>query len=235
MTNASGQYPHSAGDPLAPGGPPVGYWPPQRPYAYPYPRQSTSGWAIASFVLALACCAPLGVIFGIIALVKTRDSRQSGRGLAIAGLAISGASVLAWVLVGVIVTSAVLVDRGEVTGTTESGESVTVGECLNETPQSGEPGAAPGYSSAKLDCSQPHSDEVFAVLTLSHFPDSDSDDDKILKGCQEELRRYSPSASGNPNLQVVVQDPGTNWKYMNDHTAACFAHFKTNRVGSIKG
>jgi hypothetical protein len=49
------------------------------------------------------------------------------------------------------------------------------------------------------------------------------------------LQGYSPSASHDPAVRVVLITPGTNWKYMGDHTAACLAHFSTDRVGSIKG
>jgi hypothetical protein len=77
------------------GAPLAGYPPPP----YPPPR-TTSGWAIASFVLAFVCCVPLSVIFGFIALVKTKDGRQEGRGLAIAGLVISPLWALMAVVVG---------------------------------------------------------------------------------------------------------------------------------------
>ena len=44
----------------------------------PAPRHTTSGWAIAAFLLGFLSCVPLSVIFGIIALVKTKDGRQGG-------------------------------------------------------------------------------------------------------------------------------------------------------------
>lgn len=63
-------------------------YPSAPPYPYPAPHP-TSGWAVAGFVLALVSCAPLGLIFGIVALVTTRDGSQRGRGLAIAAIVIS--------------------------------------------------------------------------------------------------------------------------------------------------
>ncbi|MGB8506151.1 DUF4190 domain-containing protein [Mycobacterium sp.] len=69
------------------------------------------------------------MIFGIIALVKTKDGRQRGRGLAIAGTAISGL----WV-VGLIAALAALHFTSLVAGTVESGESLMVGQCVDETP-----------------------------------------------------------------------------------------------------
>ena len=78
-------------------------------------------------------------------------------------------------------------------------------------------------------------DEVFAVLSLSRFPDTDADNDELMKRCRAELQKCSPSASRDPNVQVVTWGPGTDWKYMNNHTTACDAHSTPDRVGSIKG
>ncbi|MGO8770437.1 MAG: septum formation family protein [Mycobacterium sp.] len=216
--------------PPGPGSAPVGYAPP--PYPHP-PRHSTSGWAIAAFALGLLSCVPLGVIFGIIALVKNNDGRQYGRGLAIAGMVISGI----WVVVGGVI--AAVVARNDyflVRGTVQSSPLLTVGECFDETPQSETAGAEVGVGiNHPVSCGQPHSDEVFAVLSLSRFPDTDADRHELTDRCRAELQKYSPSASRDPNVQVVMLSPGTDWKYMNNHTSGCLAHLTANRVGSIKG
>jgi Domain of unknown function (DUF4190)/Septum formation len=199
-----------------------GPYPPPYPYPGPagYPsRRATSGWAIAAFVLGLLACVPLSVIFGIVALVKTRGGRQSGRGLAIAGLVFSAL----WVPVAVIAALVVMTNLFLITGTVDSSPLVRVGECFN-----------PDINTS-VDCGQPHSDEVFAVLSLSHFPDSDADFRDLNNRCRAELQKYSPSASRDPSVRVVTWGPGTDWKYMNNHTTACAAHFTPNRVGSIKG
>lgn len=207
-------YPGSAG------------YPPQR-YPYP-PRRTTSGWAIAAFVLGLLSCVPLGVIFGIIALVKTKDGRQGGRGLAIGGMVISGL----WVVVGVI--AALVALHGLVIGTVDSSPLMTVGECFDETTEDRTAGAEVGDAiNYPVSCDQPHSHEVFAVLSLSRFP-GPADRDELTNRCKAELQKYSPSASRDPNVQVVVSLPGTDWKYMNNHTSGCLAHFTADRVGSIK-
>ncbi len=191
------------------------------PWPDPYPaRRTTSGWAIAALCLGLLSCVPLSFVFGIVALVKTQDGRQSGRGLAIAGMAVSAV----WVLLGGVATALFAMFPGSlVTGTVQSSPLVTVGECFNPD------------INYRVSCDQPHSDEVFAVLSLSHFPDSQSDDAELTKRCQAELAKYSPSASHDPSVQVDLWGPGTDWKYMDNHTTACAAHFTPNRVGSIKG
>ena len=128
---------------------------------------------------------------------------------------------------------------GLVTGTVRSGQFLTVGDCLDEEPQAPtgrEPplnGAIAGEQSS-VKCDQAHSDEVFAVLSLSRFPNVPTDSDELGNGCRTQLQKYSPSASRDPSVRIVLVTPGTNWKYMGDHTAACLAHFTPSRVGSIK-
>jgi hypothetical protein len=66
----------------------------QQPYSYAPPQRSTNGWAIASLVLGILGFAlflfVLSAVFGFIALSQTKDGRQSGRGMAITGLVLSG-------------------------------------------------------------------------------------------------------------------------------------------------
>jgi hypothetical protein len=90
------QQPGGYGYPPAPGG-----------YGYsPYPTQSagTNSMAIASLVsslVGLLCfgIGPLlGLVFGFIALNQIKQTGQSGRGMAIAGIVISGAIIAMFVV-----------------------------------------------------------------------------------------------------------------------------------------
>ena len=68
-------------------------------YATPAPAPKASGLAIASLVLAcvgllFAPLALVGIVLGIVALLKMRDQRVGGRGIAIAGISVGGASVV---------------------------------------------------------------------------------------------------------------------------------------------
>jgi hypothetical protein len=169
------------------------------------------------------------MIFGIVALVMNKDGRQYRRGRAVAGAVVG---VVAFV-------AACSTGTGLVTGTVESGQFLTVGNCLDETPQaptgreSPFNGAIAGEQNS-VGCDQPHSDEVFAVLSLSRFPNVPTDSGELVNGCRAQLQKYSPSASRDPSVRIVLVTPGTNWKYMSDQTAACLAHFTPNRVGPIK-
>nr|WSW43891.1 DUF4190 domain-containing protein [Streptomyces sp. NBC_01001] len=68
--------------------PPPPYWPappPQQAYREP----ALNGFALASLLVGLLCVPPLGVVFGIVALVQIARRGERGRALAIAGLAVS--------------------------------------------------------------------------------------------------------------------------------------------------
>jgi hypothetical protein len=90
-------------------------------------------------VLALFACVPPGVIFGIIALVEAKRGRSAGHGLALAAIAIS----VLWAA-GAVGFYVVRHTRDLVVGTTQSGETLSVGECLDETPQGHLGGAEAG-------------------------------------------------------------------------------------------
>jgi hypothetical protein len=87
-----GGYPQQQGYPQ-PGYPPQpqGYPP---GYGYPYAAPTTSGMAIAGFVLSFFC-ALLGIIFSAMAISEINQSNgmKTGKGLAIAGLVISICSI----------------------------------------------------------------------------------------------------------------------------------------------
>ncbi|MEV4945142.1 DUF4190 domain-containing protein [Streptomyces sp. NPDC053755] len=85
--------PHLHGAPFPPG-----------PGPHAAPPAVTSGLAIGSLVSGILCCLPpLGLILGLIALPRIRKRNQTGKGLAIAGIALS-------------VTSCLLLTLGLVTG-----------------------------------------------------------------------------------------------------------------------
>jgi hypothetical protein len=72
--------------------------PPQQPYV-PQPPRKTNPLAIAGFATSfLSCClwfVPIGLVLSIIALVQiSKDPNQGGKGLAIAGIAISALCIL---------------------------------------------------------------------------------------------------------------------------------------------
>jgi hypothetical protein len=174
-----------------------------------------NGWAIATFLLGLVSLVPLSLITGIVALVKIRDDRESGRSLAIAGMVIS-------ILWAGIWAYSVWPKHGLITGTVQSGATLRVGDCFGAT------------INAPVSCDKPHSREVFAVLTLSRFPDNDAEQEQLENRCKAELPKFSTSASRDPELGIEAWPPGTESRYMDTHAAGCVAHFSSDRVGPIK-
>ncbi|WP_327354049.1 DUF4190 domain-containing protein [Streptomyces sp. NBC_01304] len=72
---------------------PPAAWPPPAA-GMPQQRPPMNGLAIAAFVLSLICVAPLALILGIVALVQISRRGERGKGLAVAGVTVSGASLL---------------------------------------------------------------------------------------------------------------------------------------------
>ena len=214
----------------SPPGPPNPYQPPPYPYAspgypvvpHPAPPRPTSGWAIASLVFGIIGGILVSVICGIVALNQTKDGRRGGRGMAIAGLVLSGVWTVG--LIGIIGLVA-LVGKGTTVAT-----DVGVGDCIKEIPES-----VRVLSLQTTPCEQPHKGEVYAVLSM---PDGDypgqSEIDKYQTKCNPELQKYSQTAAEDPAVSVYVLYPSKETWKQDDHAVTCIATFDTARIGSIK-
>lgn len=115
---SGGPAPFPAAAPQPPA-PPFAEPAPQPPLSQPFASApppppspgTTNTLAVISFVTGLLCCLPVvaqavGLVCGFMALSAIDESRgaQGGRGLAIAGLILSGLSLVGWVL-GVLVSA----------------------------------------------------------------------------------------------------------------------------------
>jgi hypothetical protein len=171
-----------------------------------------SKWALATFLLGLVSLLPLSLISGIVTFIKTRNGKESGRGLAVAGMLICVVWAAVWTYIE-------WPKHGLITGPVQSAR---VGTCFQETINS------------PVNCDKPHTDELFAMLALTRFPDSDHEQQEIQNRCKAELSRYSTFATRDSGIQVDAWSPGTEWKQLDNHAAGCVAHFTADRVGSIK-
>jgi hypothetical protein len=219
-------------DPSAyPPPPPNPYQPP--PPAYPYagapqypgaqqPPRTTSGWAIASLVFGVIGGFVLSVIFGIIALNKTKDGKQGGRGMAIAGLLLSAV----WAIIIAFAVFNAVTGRHTVDAT-----DAAVGDCFTEIPNS-----ARVYSLNKTGCDQPHKGEVYAVLEMpdGDYPGQSAIDD-FQKKCGPALSSYSSTAMEDPAIGMYVLYPTPETWTRGDHVVTCIATSDTPRTGSVKG
>ncbi|CAM2769730.1 DUF4190 domain-containing protein [Actinomyces slackii] len=80
---------------------PGGYaYPPPGAYPPGYRRPDEMNWAgIVSLILALCGVQPVGLIFGIIAMMAVRDGKADNKGIAMAGLIISAVTLALAVIV----------------------------------------------------------------------------------------------------------------------------------------
>jgi hypothetical protein len=158
-----------------PGAPNGGMGTPYGSFGTPYPPYGVagqppqsgkiSGWAVASFVLGLLSVVILSVIFGFIALSRIKRLGQRGRGLAIAGLVLSGL----WILV--IILAVIAANTGKATRSatgliTHSGRinafSLNVGDCFDNPA-----GAQTVNNVTAIPCTQPHNAQIYAKFKLT--------------------------------------------------------------------
>jgi hypothetical protein len=189
-----------------------------RPYDVYRPPSAgqISGWAIASLVVGILGLVVLGVIFGIVALVKIRDYGQKGLGMAIAGIVLSGV----WAVVAVVLVAAshiVGTPNGQVNDNVDGAAAVssaadasglvnvhalTTGNCFNWA-DNGQPVA----SVTLIPCLAGHNAQVFAVWQLSS-PSSSYPGNTYqvaAQGC--EARKASLTAAAS-SLEVADFNPG---------------------------
>ncbi|MFE5536788.1 DUF4190 domain-containing protein [Streptomyces sp. NPDC056492] len=166
--------------------PPPPYWPPP-PAQQADAEPALNGLALASLPVGLLCLPPLGIVFGIVALVQIARKGERGKALAIAGLAVSLAMTAALVLVTARAADG-LFGRLETASRYEEAEGELTamdemrrGDCFNV------PGGdllAERPFIYKTACAEPHEGEVTSSTRLAHgaFPG------------ESELRRFAVDA-----------------------------------------
>jgi hypothetical protein len=225
--------PHPGQNPYGPqpyGGYPQGGW-----YA---PQLTTNGMAIASLVTAFSCIPLLGVILGIVSLRQIGRNHQKGKGLAIAGVTLSG---LGTVLLALIITLGVLGAFDE--GNTRV-ENIRPGQCFNTVGNSlSDYGGGEGARSTTVDvvgCEKSHDAEAFAVFAL----DADSGGeypgvDRISAIAETKCAAYASDYTGDTPLPgsmdiYYYMPPPDGWS-RGDHSVTCFFGGTQGKVtGSVK-
>lgn len=184
--------------------------PPQQPPAYeqgyppagghPYgqafpgagdPRQEvppSKAMAITSLVLSLLFCVPflaaiVSIVLGVVVLGRSRDGRDHGRGMAIAGIVISTLVLLATVallVVAVVLGISSLKDVND----------LQRGDCISADTLTD--GDAEGFGQITVgSCTDEHDAEVVAVKTLD----------------AEEAERYASASTTEICQSLVLDDP----------------------------
>jgi Domain of unknown function (DUF4190)/Septum formation len=223
----------------SPPGPPPGYQPyPQQGYPYgqygpqygqppsPYPpKPSTNGFAIASLILGIIGGVLLSVIFGIIALNQTKGGRQAGRGMAIAGLVLSGLWTLGFIALMVL---AIFLARWDSVRATD----IKTGDCIKESPADG----ATVSRLSRVSCDEPHEGEVYAMIRVSGdtFPGQPAMRREYQPRCLSALESYAPDAAYDPSVDNFILYPSQETWDRGDRDVACIAITKDKPTGSIK-
>ncbi len=213
--------PHGAYPPPPPGAypPPPYYPPPQGPYAPPTP--GTNWWAVISLIFGVLGGVLISVICGIVGLNRAKKG-QGGRGMAIAGLVLSGL----WI-VGIVAVVAFLVffDKGTVSAT-----EVKAGDCLKELPASGLV-----ITVDTAPCGEPHTGEIFSVMKMPEgdFP-GQFEIEEYQNKCAPALAKYSPEAAEDPDVGLFVLYPSEDSWGQGDRTVTCIATTDSPRSGTLK-
>lgn len=177
--------------------------------------RTTSGWAVASLVLGILGGVVWGTICGVVALRKIRDTGQQGRGMAIAGIILSGL----WVVVVVVVVAVAALhgrfsNLSQPTSTPDglAGSGVidvhdlAAGDCF------GWPHGS--VSTVTLvPCGQAHDAQVFAVWALSgsSYPGYNKEVQIETQGCL--ARRASLTAVSTPLEISTFGLTQANWAF----------------------
>jgi hypothetical protein len=127
--------------------------------------------AITALVLSLLCCFPIGLILAIVVLVRSRDGRNHGRGLAIGAIVASLVSVAA---LSAAVYGLTQVDWDELLPV----EQLKTGECLNASNLTDD---SEDFVEdiEEVTCDGPHDAEVLVTKDLT----------------QDDARDYDPASS----------------------------------------
>ncbi|NDU74459.1 DUF4190 domain-containing protein [Actinomadura sp. DSM 109109] len=205
--------------------------------AYGSGDDKTNGMAIAAFVTGLlGCFGVVGIILGAISLSQISKKGGKGRGLAIAGIALS----CVWLVAGIAIFA---LSGGDSSGSDGAGpapkvtttkpkevdaEKMKLGDCINDNS-----GATSTASEAPVEvqsvkivpCTGPHDGEVTAVFRLKGFvmPPEARLQQLASNGCklrtQARIRR-DPAARGIANSYYYPT--ADSWK-SGDRTVTCVA------------
>ncbi|MFJ3205133.1 DUF4190 domain-containing protein [Streptomyces sp. NPDC086989] len=206
--------------------------------------QKTNALAIVAFVMSLVCAIPLvPLVLGIVALSQIRNRGEKGKGLAIAAIAIHGATIAFYAIFVILGLTGSLGHAGDASSpkrdtggqVTGSGPSspvndIRTGDCFNTDDdlasyQEKEGGQA-RRSVRIVSCDQPHKGEAYAVFNLEDgaYPGTD----KVVSIAEEKcagtkLADYvGRSAKLSETLDVYYYYPQlTSWTF-GDREVTCF-------------
>ncbi|MGW1974967.1 DUF4190 domain-containing protein [Streptomyces sp. NPDC001889] len=242
-------------DPAQPGGPPPprpgGQHPAYQAY-HLYPGYGTppapapvNRFSIASLVTGVVCCLPpLGLVLGLIALAQIRRRGQRGRGLAVAGAALSSLST-ALVLMLLLTGVAGEAWNGFREGWRDASRSprapeLRSGDCVR-LPSTDPPAHGAAMPADVVGCGTPHEGEITASFPVTGFTEYPGDTPlahEAWERCDAFHLAYVLDPWRIPrNVEPYVHRPGREEWAAGDRTVHCgLATVDGTRItGSLRG
>jgi hypothetical protein len=206
----------------------------------------TNGFAVGSLICGILAPCGVGIlapIFGILALVQIRKTRQRGKGLAIGGMAIFGLWLAA---IGVMITIGLVNNASNASNDpatlTEADQALReyfddieestlkIGDCVDDVAA-----ATPSV----VPCSEPHEGEVYAKVYLSRYDawPGEAAVQAEAEKCAERLARISPAVHDDPHVSIYYLLPTElMWSlgFGDARAVDCLAYFEDGkRTGSL--
>ncbi|MEU2065743.1 DUF4190 domain-containing protein [Streptomyces anulatus] len=223
-------------------GPPA---PDQAPAVGPYgplgvggPQPPLSGLAVASLVLSLlVCLAPLGLVLGIVALVRIPGNGKRGKGLAVAGTAVGGAVVALTALllvVGGARFDAWTEEGGGLLGSRDPKAGTLIhlkaGDCFAPAgglfpPQGVEHERMTDTSVEIVPCDRPHPAQVYGTFRLKGdhaISDPAAVAAQASEGCVPLLHDFAPDTWALPAVEFSSYYPESVSGTGGDRTVRCW-------------
>lgn len=213
----------------------------------PPPSKRMAGWALALSIVP--CCAGLttlvGLALGITVLVKSRDGRDHGKGMAIAAVVIAGL----WLVVGVVAVVLGVVqelagdaDRDESGQVTSRGDisvnKVREGDCLDYPALAGDEKADDTTVTA-VPCAEPHQFEAYHEFRLegSSYPGEEEVWRQADLGCFGAFRDFVGRPYPRSQFETSYLYPtATSWRVLDDRSIICLLGTPGEElVGSMEG
>ncbi|MEV7653588.1 DUF4190 domain-containing protein [Streptomyces anulatus] len=204
----------------------------------PAPQPPLSGLAVASLVLSLlVCLAPLGLILGIVALVRIPGNGRRGKGLAVAGTAVGGAVVAVATLllvVGGARFDAWTEEGGGLLGSrdTKAGTlfHLKAGDCFAPagglfSPDEVEHDRMTDTSVEIVPCDRPHPAQVYGTFRLKGdhaISDPAAISAQAFEGCVPLLHDFAPDTWALPDVGFSSYYPESVSGTGGDRTVRCW-------------
>ncbi len=167
---------------------------PPNPYGAPAPAggfeqpAKTDGVSVASMVLSILCCAPVGLILGFIGLGRTKGGQRKGRGFAITGIVLGLLGLLAWVGIAIAAIAGVAWFDSLVTL-----DEAKAGQCVNVDDDDDT------VLLYEKSCSEDHDGEIVGVVKVT---------DDNLEQIETEMAGYCVTTVISQEDLTTIQEAG---------------------------